>query len=355
MKEIDTSSWGEFRVGDLFPEIERATRRTVNSYTEGDVPYVTNSTFNNGITGYLEPKSSTDIERGRCISINTVDGYAFWQEQDFLANSSGNGLLMLRRDDLNRDRALFVCAAITTALEASYAVMITKDVVRDVTIRLPATSDGDPDWDYMEQAMSDSMAKQERELDALMIATEAPETLVETSDWGEFKVGSLFRISPTRAYKAINAQLFDEDGSIPVIVNSSLNNGVGGYTTRPTTERGGIITFSDTTTSEAVFYQAEDFVGYPHVQGMYPTGKYANQWNEERLLFFLSVFKKAAMLRAFDYGDKFTRELAASITVRLPVTLGGDLDWDYMEQTIQVVMAERETALDSLQVLAVGT
>lgn len=164
---IDTSSWGEFRVGSLFPEVERATRRTVNSYAEGDVPYVTNSTFNNGITGYLEPKSSTDIERGRCISINTVDGYAFWQEQDFLANSSGNGLLMLRRDDLNRDRALFVCAAITVALEASYAVMITKDTVQDVAIRLPATPTGDPDWDYMEQTMRDAMAEREAALDSL--------------------------------------------------------------------------------------------------------------------------------------------------------------------------------------------
>lgn len=164
---IDTSSWGEFRVGSLFPEVERATRRTVNSYAEGDVPYVTNSTFNNGITGYLEPKSSTDIERGRCISINTVDGCAFWQEQDFLANSSGNGLLMLRSDDLNQTRALFVCTAITVALDASYAVMITKDTVQDVAIRLPATPAGDPDWDYMEQTMLGTLTEREAALDSL--------------------------------------------------------------------------------------------------------------------------------------------------------------------------------------------
>lgn len=164
---IDTSSWGEFRVGSLFPEVERATRRTVNSYAEGDVPYVTNSTFNNGVTGYLEPKSSTDIECGRCISINTVDGYAFWQDQDFLANSSGNGLLILRSDDLNQDRALFVCAAITVALEASYTVMITKDTVQDVAIRLPSTPYGVPDWDYMEKTMRDAMAEREAALDSL--------------------------------------------------------------------------------------------------------------------------------------------------------------------------------------------
>lgn len=164
--EVDTSNWDEFRVGELFPEVERATCRTVNSYAEGDVPYVTNSTFNNGITGYLEPKSPTDIERGRCISINTVDGYAFWQEEDFLANSSGNGLLMLRSEELNRERALFLSAAITIALDASYAVMITKDTVQDVIIRLPAALSGSPDWDYMEQTMREVMTEREAALDS---------------------------------------------------------------------------------------------------------------------------------------------------------------------------------------------
>lgn len=43
MSTIDTSTWGEFRIGDLFPVIERATRRTINSYSAGDVPYVTGS------------------------------------------------------------------------------------------------------------------------------------------------------------------------------------------------------------------------------------------------------------------------------------------------------------------------
>ncbi|KAB1646202.1 hypothetical protein F8O06_05400 [Pseudoclavibacter sp. CFCC 14310] len=167
--EIDTSDWREFRIGSLFPTIERATRRTINSYADGNVPYVTNSIFNNGISGYLEPKSSTDIEHGHCISINTVDGYAFWQEQDFLANSSGNGLLMLRNDSLDRNRALFVCAAITTALDASYTVMLTMDTIRDVMIRLPVTSSGDPDWDYMEQTMRDAMAEREAALDSLQV------------------------------------------------------------------------------------------------------------------------------------------------------------------------------------------
>jgi hypothetical protein len=301
----------------------------------------------------LQPKNPEDIEKGHCISINTVDGSAFWQEHDFLANSSGNGLIMLRRVDLTERRALFLCAAITAALNASYTVMLTTEAILDVALRLPVTSGGDPDWEYMEQTMHNALTRQEHRLDSLWTFSTLGRVEIDTRSWIGFKVGNLFNIKPTRAYKTINSELFDADGSNPVVVNSAYNNGIGGFTKRSTTEAGGIITFSDTTTSEAVFYQRSEFVGYPHVQGMYPIGKYAKEWNEERLLFFLSVFKKAAILHGFDYRDKFTRKLASSLVVRLPVTSGGDPDWEYMEQTMHNLVVESEASLDILQTLAV--
>ena len=168
MNEIDVSAWAEFRIGAIFPVIERAKRRTVNDYAPGGTPYVTNSAANNGVSGYLQPKSSSDIETGRCITVNTVDGSAFWQEKNFLANSSGNGLLMLRNADMNELRALFVCAVITSTLEAGFRVMLTTDVVRDAKIVLPVTSAGEPDWRLMEEMMRSVMEDRERALDALL-------------------------------------------------------------------------------------------------------------------------------------------------------------------------------------------
>lgn len=162
---VETSDWGEFRIYELFPIVQRAKRRTINSYDDGSVPYVTNSVFNNGITGYLEPKNPEDVEKGECISVNTVNGSAFWQEHDFLANSSGNGLIMLRRKDLTEPRALFLCAAITAALNASYTVMLTTETILETVLQLPVTSTGSPDWDYMEQVVSETMAERETALD----------------------------------------------------------------------------------------------------------------------------------------------------------------------------------------------
>ena len=56
-------------------------------------------------------------------------------------------------------------------------------------------------------------------------------TQIDTSKWGNFKVGDLFEIKPTNSYKMRNADLLD-GGNTPVVVNSAFNNGIGGFTTQ---------------------------------------------------------------------------------------------------------------------------
>lgn len=166
---------------------------------------------------------------------------------------------------------------------------------------------------------------------------------INTSNWKEFKIGDLFDIHPTKAYKLTNSSLFEEDGVNPVVVNSSFNNGIGGYTNQPVTEKGNIITFSDTTTATAMFYQAKPFVGYAHIQGMYPIGKHKDNWNEKSLLFFLSVFRNRAINSNFDYVNKFTRESAKEMMIKLPADKDGNPDFSYMEE----YMKNREIAVSA--------
>ena len=60
--------------------------------------------------------------------------------------------------------------------------------------------------------------------------------LIKIEEWGSFPVGKLFDIHPTKAYKLTNSSLMEEDGVNPVVVNSSFNNGIGGYTNQKSTE-----------------------------------------------------------------------------------------------------------------------
>ena len=171
---------------------------------------------------------------------------------------------------------------------------------------------------------------------------------IDTNNWKQYKIGDLFDIHPTKAYKLNNSSLFEEDGVNPVVVNSSFNNGVGGYTNQPITEEGNIITFSDTTTATAMFYQDKPFVGYAHVQGMYPIGTYKDKWNENSLLFFLSIFRNRAVALNYDYVNKFTRESAKEMVIKLPADKDGNPDFSYMEsymKNLGVAVSSSLTAL----------
>lgn len=154
---------------------------------------------------------------------------------------------------------------------------------------------------------------------------------IDTTKWKEFRVGDLFDIHPTKSYKMTNSLLFSESGDVPVVVNSAFNNGIGGYVNLEPTEKGNIITFSDTTNSDSIFYQENEFIGYSHVQGVYP---YSSKWNKNSLLFFVSMFKRVAELQGFSYVNKFTRELAKEMRVKLPVHNIMCIDFDYIQDIV---------------------
>nr|WP_317283488.1 restriction endonuclease subunit S [uncultured Sellimonas sp.] len=169
-----------------------------------------------------------------------------------------------------------------------------------------------------------------------------------------FKVGELFDIHPTSAYKMKNDELFASDGKTPVLSNSSVNNGIGGYCGLAPTEQGGMITFSDTTTgADTMFYQSSPFIGYPHVQGMYPYQP--DKWDEKCCLYVISCIRKSAG-NGWNYAVKFNRALVKELSIELPVVEStdadheytvDDIDYEYMQERIAEFEQERITELDA--------
>lgn len=170
----------------------------------------------------------------------------------------------------------------------------------------------------------------------------------------EFVIGDLFDIHPTSAYKLKNDELFITEGSVPVLSNSSVNNGIGGYCGLEPTEDGNIITFSDTTTgADTMFYQPNPFIGYPHVQGMYPFQP--NRWNEKSYLYVISSIRRSAG-DGWSYAVKFNRTLVKALQIELPVIESpdsdhkytvDDIDWQYMQDRIAELEQDRIAELEA--------
>ncbi len=158
-----------------------------------------------------------------------------------------------------------------------------------------------------------------------------------------FKIGEFFDIHPTKGYGLTNDKLYETNGTVPVVCNSSVYNGIGDWVNLQPTETGIRITYSDTTTSDAIFYQPFDFVGYSHVQGFYP---YDNTlWSEDSLLYFVTCFRKSAK-GLFDYADKFTREIAADMHVSLPVINSSSEEIDIELMCNYISALKKQVVLD---------
>ncbi len=154
----------------------------------------------------------------------------------------------------------------------------------------------------------------------------------------KFKIGMLFDIHPTKSYNCTNPTLYDSCGKNPVVSNSSEYNGRTGFSAFETTEKD-IMTFSDTTSGmSTLFYQEGGFIGYSHVQGLFP---YSDKWNRDSCLYLISVLKKHD--NGFDYATKMTRDIVSDFKVLLPIIKSSakkkiltvnDIDFDFMENYI---------------------
>lgn len=147
----------------------------------------------------------------------------------------------------------------------------------------------------------------------------------------KYIISKLFDIHPTKAYKYTNKELFSERGTVPVVTNTSENHGRSGFSVLSPTEHD-IITFSDTGTKspDSFFYQEGEFIGYSHVQGMYP---YSDKWSKNSLLYICALLRKKTQ-GLYDYSTKMTRDIILNMEVDIPVTDNGDIDFSYMEQSI---------------------
>lgn len=346
MGKIDTSGWKEFRVGDLFAA-ERGKVKNIQPLCPGETPIIAAGAYNQGIAGMYEIDSA--YENRITISCNGAGcGSTFYHPYKF--NVNGDAVTLIEKSSMSDKAKSFIACILNGAFtrKYSYEEKCSPQKALDEIVRLPATHDGAPDWSYMESYMANLESKVAESLTLLQAAKDAEKKKVDTREWREFRVGELFDIHPTKAYKCTNAELLD-NGETHVVVNSAYNNGVGGLSTLRPTEQGNMITFSDTVDANTIFYQDKPFIGYPHVQGLYPIGIFCKNWTELSLKYFATVFRQKALSIGFDYGNKFRRDIAVKLYIFLPVDKTGQPDWVYMEEYMRKVEEKVKNVLNCFE------
>ncbi|MGN6969255.1 restriction endonuclease subunit S [Neisseria sp. P0009.S008] len=164
-------------------------------------------------------------------------------------------------------------------------------------------------------------------------------------EWGEFKLGDLFEINPTKYYRLSNEEIISVNGTVPLVSNSSIDNGVMGFSKLPANNIGNTITCSDTTIgADTMFYQEKAFIGYSHIQHFVPKPIMA-RFNRA-IAHIIITASRIATTKKYDYGAKFNRKEMRSTKIHLPIK-SGQINLDFMENFVAELEARRSAELEA--------
>lgn len=133
----------------IFPENERGKRLKKADHIRGNVPYVSSTSDNNGIDGFIEASEGTRVFRD-CISLANSGsvGTAFYEPFAFVASDH---VTHLKRVGLTQWHYLFLCCTLKQqANNFNFNREINNSRLKKMQIMLPVTDDGQPDYDFME-------------------------------------------------------------------------------------------------------------------------------------------------------------------------------------------------------------
>lgn len=234
---LDTSTWKEF----TYPEIFEIKKGFYNKKPEesgfGDIPFIGASASNQGVTSYytleeIREASKTGDENNAplsekifpanavCVTNNGSVGYAYFHDVPFTCSHDVNPLYRKDGVPFNRYTGTFIASVIMAdRYRWDYGRKWRPERMQYSTIKLPVTSNGEPDWQWMEDYMKSLHSEPIKTAQPLVNVLE-----LDTEQWQPFLLHQLFD-----AYMGTGVDANKTDSLNPsfnYVSRNSGNNGV---------------------------------------------------------------------------------------------------------------------------------
>lgn len=148
------SNWKAFYFTEVFTEIQRGKRLKKADHKDGQTPYVSSTSLNNGIDGFIGNDGS--VRRfNNCLTLANSGsvGCAFYHQYTFVASDH---VTKLKRDGLDKYAYLFMIPIINRLSEKySFNREINDERIKREKLLLPATDKGEIDFVFMSAFMKE--------------------------------------------------------------------------------------------------------------------------------------------------------------------------------------------------------
>ncbi len=348
MRKIDTTNWGDFRVGDLF-DFERGKVKKLQILPEGPTPVVAAARSCQGVAGYYE--ADAPYCNQITISCNGVGcGSSFYHNYPF--NVNGDAIVLKEKVEIPEKAKIFISCMLDGVLfrKYSYEEKCSPQKVSDEIIKLPITADNKPDWQHMERYMQQKEDGARNNISLLYNIVGKPRTKIDTTTWKRFHLydDTLFTIDS--GTKLDKVKMTDNNPSINFVGRANANNGVTDFIDEIeglTPYEAGNLTISlGGEYLGSCFIQEKPFYTSQNVNVLIP--KHIMSDHCKRFISIM-VFKEGR-LRYKAFIDELNRHMRTDFSVLLPVTSTGTPDWDYMEQYMESIERKTQTILSFLTI-----
>ena len=318
---LNIEKWKTFRLGDLIDEIYKSKAynktdlQTFDYYDANLIPYVSRTESNNSVDCFVEKNNFEKIEVGNAIIIGDTTSTVSYQKDCFV---TGDHIVVIRAKWLNEFTGLFIATLLQMEkYRYSYGRAYVVNSIVNTMIKLPVDNNDNPDWNWMKEYMES--------LHCQLPKTQKKGKLLSLNfdNWKKFKVNDIFNCSTTKALDINEA----EEGKIPYITRSAVNNGLSGYYgNEEYINDGNCITIG--AEGRVAFYQKDNFIAGIKVYTL--RNKELNKYNA---LFISTILNQKIDL--YNYGRARILDKIKDESIYLPINENGNPDYAFMEKYIK--------------------
>lgn len=337
---LNTNTWKSFLLYKYF-DIVPGKYHYQDEYDVGETPYVSASNTNNGVGSFIN--LPPDFE-GNCIVTGKIGCTAFYQSKPFCATSDVN--VFIPKFEMNELVATFIVAVINfdENYRWNYGRQCRVGDSKEISIRLPAAADGEPDWEFMETYMKSLHCKP-----VTTTITKNNLKELDTKEWKEFYLHRIFNAGMGNGIDAVVTT--SNNPNYNYVSRDSNGNGVVGYID----EIEGETPFPAGSMSLALggsflgscFVQNKPFYTAQNVavlQEKVPMSDYTK-------LFLATLIRNECKIKYQAFGRELNAHFRKDFTIKLPVKKQGNVpvmddkkvfsddgyipDWEWMENYIK--------------------
>lgn len=361
MSKIDVSRWKEFKIDELFDKcilhkrkkIRREFDLSVKKTLEFDLPVVNAKHDNNGIMYYGRrsdfeiANKVIDIVQDGASSVGDV--YPQFDDVSVLFNAY---LIKLKNHVPTENQLAYLSTVLQRAIKLyfSYDNKCTWDKLKRLFIKLPVTSSGEPDWQYMDSYIAKRAALAHKYVSELAKAKDKPKPL-KINGWKEFKLSSMFDVTTSKSVDRRYLDFVDDSDAVNFVGRGMLNNGIQGrilpehVSFKPNSAY--TMSLSQIGNNWATWHDTLWFAS----QNVFVLTPISEKLAGRKARYFIQSVINRNLIMYYNRGyEKYPKQSdIRDMMLTLPVDSSGNPDWKYMNDYVEFMKSIADRHVDYFQ------